>query len=185
VVPQTVSRACRLVREDSETVMPGDGAKERLFDKAVSANMRRIIAIARSYAHGDEQGDLCQEILLQMWKGFDSFEGRSTPSTWIYRVALNTAITFRRNNSRRVEPWARPLDEASPEPTAPASPGNEILILEEFLQSLGKIDRAVFLLYLEDLSYREISEVTGLTESHVGVRISRLKKSFTQRYCGG
>jgi len=165
--------------------MPGYGAKERLFDEAVSANMRRIIAIARSYARGDEQGDLCQEILLQMWKGFDSFEGRSAPSTWVYRVALNTAITFRRKNSRRVEPSARSLDETSPEPAASPGPGNEILILEEFLQSLGKVDRAVFLLYLEDLSYREISEVTGLTESHVGVRINRLKRNFTQRYCGG
>jgi RNA polymerase sigma-70 factor (ECF subfamily) len=77
------------------------------------------------------------------------------------------------------------LVEPYPEPVAPPSPGNEILILEEFLQSLGKMERAVFLLYLEDLSYREISEVTGLTEGHVGVRINRLKKAFTQRYCGG
>ncbi len=165
--------------------MPGDDAKQHLFDDVVSANMRRIIAIARSYARPDEQVDLCQEILLQMWKGFGNFEGRSAPSTWVYRVALNTAITFRRKSSRRIEPSARPLAEPYPEAVAPPSPGNEILILEEFLQSLGKVDRAVFLLYLEDLSYREISEVTGLTESHVGVRISRLKKTFTQRYCGG
>ena len=165
--------------------MPPDAAKEGLFDDVVAANKRRIIAIARSYARGDEQLDLCQEILLQMWKGLDSFEGRSTPGTWVYRVALNTAITFRRKNSRRIEPSARPLTEPYPEPVAPPSQGNEVLILEEFLQSLGKVDRAVFLLYLEDLSYREISEVTGLTESHVGVRINRLKKTFMQRYCGG
>jgi len=160
-------------------------AKERLFEDVVAANQRRILAIARSYAYGDECRDLYQEILLQMWKGLDSFEGRSAPSTWVYRVALNTAITFRRKNGRRVQSSGRPLAESSPDPVAPPSPGNEILILEEFLGSLGKIDRAVFLLYLEDLSYREISEVTGLTESHVGVRISRLKKTFTQRYCGG
>ena len=120
-----------------------------------------------------------------MWRGLDGFEGRSAPSTWVYRVALNTAMTFRRKNGRRVKPSGRPIGESSPEPVAPSSPGNEILILEEFLGSLGEIDRAVFLLYLEDLSYREISEVTGLTKSHVGVNISRLKKTFTQRYCGG
>jgi RNA polymerase sigma factor (sigma-70 family) len=119
------------------------------------------------------------------WKGYESFEGRSAPSTWVYRVALNTAITFRRKNGRRVEPSGRALGESSPDPVAPPNPGNEILILEEFLRSLGKIDRTVFLLTLEDLSYREISEVTGLTESHVGVRINRLKKTFAQRYCGG
>ncbi len=165
--------------------MATDAAKERLFDEVVSANRRRIIAIARSYARPDDRVDLCQEILLQMWKGLDTFEGRSAAGTWVYRVALNTAITFRRKNSRRIEPSTRPLVEHYPEPVAPSSPGHEILILEEFLQSLGKVDRAVFLLYLEDLSYREISEVTGLTESHVGVRINRLKRSFTQRYCGG
>jgi RNA polymerase sigma factor (sigma-70 family) len=165
-------------------VVTGD-EKERLFKNIVAVNQRRIEAIARSYAHAGEQQDLCQEILLQMWKGLDGFEGRSAPSTWVYRVALNTAITFRRKNSRRVEPMGKPLAESSQEPAAPSSPGNEILILEEFLGSLGKIDRAVFLLCLEDLSYREISEVTGLTEGHVGVRINRLKRAFTHRYCGG
>ena len=160
-------------------------AKERLFEDIVTANRRRILAIARSYARADECRDLCQEILLQMWKGLGSFEGRSAPSTWVYRVALNTAITFRRRNGRRVEPSAVSLTESCAEPVAPPSPGHEILILEEFLHSLGKIDRAVFLLYLEDLSYCDISEVTGLTESNVGVRICRLKKTFTHQYCGG
>jgi len=159
--------------------------KESLFEEIVAANQRRIMAIACSYARADECRDLCQEILLQMWRGLDGFAGRSAPSTWVYRVALNTAITFRRKNGRRIEPSARPLEEVSPDPAAPSGEGNEILILEEFLGALGKIDRAVFLLYLEDLSYREMSEVTGLTESNVGVRISRLKKTFMQRYCGG
>ncbi len=165
--------------------MAGEDAKERLYEQIVAANRRRIMAIARSYAPGDEHRDLCQEILLQIWKGLDSFEGRSTPSTWVYRVALNTAITYRRRNGRRVEPAGRSLAESGLDEVAPPSPGNEILILEEFLGSLGKIDRAVFLLYLEDVSYHGISDVTGLTENHVGVRINRLKKAFTQRYCGG
>jgi RNA polymerase sigma-70 factor, ECF subfamily len=165
--------------------MAGADIKERLFDEIVTANQRRILAIAHSYAHADECQDLCQEILLQMWRGIDSFSGRSAPSTWVYRVALNTAITYRRKNGRRVEPSGISLSESSAEPIAPSNPENEILILEEFLRSLDAIDRAVFLLYLEDLSYREMAEVTGLTETHVGVRISRLKKTFSQRYCGG
>jgi RNA polymerase sigma-70 factor (ECF subfamily) len=160
-------------------------AKEDLFEGIVAANMRRIQAIARSYAYGDEHRDLCQEILLQMWKGLGGFEGKSAPSTWVYRVALNTAITYRRKNGRRVEPSGISLEESGRDPVAPPSPGNEIIILEEFLRSLGKIDRAIVLLYLEDLSYQEISDVTGLTENNVGVHISRLKKTFSQRYCGG
>jgi RNA polymerase sigma-70 factor (ECF subfamily) len=165
--------------------MAGDDAKERWFDEIVAANRRRILAIASSYARGDEAQDLCQEILLQMWRGLDGFEGRSAPSTWVYRIALNTAITFRRKNGRHAGPPGMHLAATGLEPAAPSSPGNELLILDEFLRSLGAIDRAVFLLYLEDLSYLEISEVTGLTKSHVGVSINRLKKTFTQRYCGG
>ncbi len=165
--------------------MAGTDAKQRLFEEVVAANQRRIMAIARTYAPPIERQDLCQEILLQMWKGLDGFKGRSAPSTWVYRVALNTAITFRRKSGHRIEPLATSLDECGQDPAAPPSVATEIVILEDFLQSLGKIDRAVFLLYLEDLSYRDISEVTGLTESHVGVRINRLKKAFIQRYCGG
>jgi RNA polymerase sigma-70 factor (ECF subfamily) len=163
----------------------GNDAKERLFEEIFAANHHRILAIARGYAHGEEQKDLCQDIILQIWKGLDGFQGRSAPSTWVYRVALNTAITFRRKNDRRLEPRSHSLSEPGAEPVAPSNPANAMLILEEFLHSLGEIDRAVFLLYLDDLSYREISEVTGLTESHVGVRISRLKKIFTQSHCGG
>ncbi len=165
--------------------MVGSEAKERWFHEMVTGNWHRILAIARSYARPDECQDLCQDILLQMWRGLDHFAGLSTPATWVYRVALNTAITFRRKNGRRVEPSSHPLSNSIPEPVAPSSPGKEIVILEDFLGALGPIDRAVFLLYLEDLSYGEISEVTGLTESHVGVRINRLKKNFMQRYCGG
>ena len=164
--------------------MAGNDAKERWFQEVVAANWRRILAISRSYARPNECQDLCQDILLQMWRSLDHFAGRSAPATWVYRVALNTAITFRRNNGRRMEPSDRPPSGSLPDPVAPPSPGNEIMILEEFLRALGAIDRAVFLLYLEDLTYHEISEVTGLTETHVGVRINRLKKNFTQRYCG-
>jgi RNA polymerase sigma-70 factor (ECF subfamily) len=71
--------------------MAASDAKERMFHDAVAANQRRILAIARSYAQGEECRDLCQEILLQMWRGLDGFAGRSTPSTWVYRAALNTA----------------------------------------------------------------------------------------------
>jgi len=163
---------------------PGD-PRQTLFEEVVAANERRIKAIARSYAPPSERQDLCQEILLQMWKGLGGFKGRSTVSTWVYRVALNTAITFRRRNRHRIEPAEDLSVLATALPQAPSDPERQVLILEDFLGSLGKIDRAVFLLYLEDLSYRDISEVTGLTESHVGVRINRLKKAFVERYCGG
>jgi len=163
----------------------GPDEKKRWFEEIVAANERRILAISRSYAPAGEREDLCQEILLQMWKGLEGFQGRSAPSTWVYRVALNTAITFRRKNGRRITASGSFEEESNADFPAPSSAEQQVLILDDFLASLGKIDRAVFLLYLEDLTYAEISEVTGLTESHVGVRINRLKKVFVRRYCGG
>ena len=166
--------------------MIGSSQKERVFQEIVDTNRRRILAISRSYAPAAERQDLFQEILLQMWKGLDGFEGRSNSCTWVYRVALNTAITYRRKNGRRPVVSDTPLQgEGGVGPMAAPEMGKEIVILDDFLEFLGKIDRAIFLLYLEDLSYRGISEVTGLTEGHVGVRINRLKRAFIQRYLGG
>lgn len=165
--------------------MAADESSERLFDAIVSTNRRRIFAIARTYAPPNEWQDLCQEILLQMWRGLAGFRGESAPSTWVYRVALNTAITYQRRNGRRINQRCRSLDAPIPAVEAPSDPSQQVLVLEEFLRSLGKIDRAVFLLYLEDLSYREISDISGLAENHVGVRISRLKSAFVRSYIGG
>lgn len=162
--------------------MEAEADRMRFFNDLVAANQRRIVAISRSFTRGDEYQDLCQEILLQMWRGVGGFEGRCAPATWVYRIALNTAISFRRKNGRRIEFSGMP---AHAEPVAPSGTGNALVILHEFLASLGEIDRAVFLLYLEDLTYHEMAEITGLTENHIGVRINRLKKSFTERYCGG
>ena len=162
-----------------------DADKQRLFEQVVESSRRQIFAVAKGFAHPDDRADLCQDILLQIWKNLGSFEGRAAPSTWVYRVALNTAISYRRRIGRQVEALCRPLEGSGADPSVPAGTGNELFLLEEFLRTLGKIDRAVFLLYLDDLSYRQIAEVTGLSENRVGVRINRLKKSFVSQYCGG
>jgi RNA polymerase sigma factor (sigma-70 family) len=150
------------------------------FEALVAANHRRLLAIARSYARGEEARDLYQEILLQLWRGFERFEGRSHVNTWVYRVALNTAITWKRRARPRVVRETE-TTEAS-EPTVDPNARDEIAILEEFIASLDGIGRAVFLLYLEDLSYAEMAVITGLTENHIGVKIARLKKAFLDNY---
>ena len=150
------------------------------FERIVDANRRRLLGIARSYAKGTDVEDLYQDILLQIWRSLPSFSGRASIATWVYRVAVNTAIAYRRG----AQPPATRA-EAVPEATsrvAMPSGRNELEILAEFIETLGVVDRAVFLLYLNDLSYLEISEVTGLTESHVGVRIHRIKRDFIRRY---
>jgi RNA polymerase sigma-70 factor (ECF subfamily) len=150
-------------------------------------NKRRLAAIARSYASADDQEDLFQEMLLQIWKSLDSFAGRAALDTWVYRVALNTAITYRQKTVERKRLLESPGDlpeQASVHSQSQTGPRRELQILDEFIHSLNKIDRAVFLLYLEDFNYQQMSEIAGLTENHIGVRLSRIKKTYMNKHIG-
>jgi RNA polymerase sigma-70 factor (ECF subfamily) len=154
-------------------------SREETFASLLAANRRRLQAIARTYARGEAEQDLLQEILLQLWRSLDGFAGRSSLDTWAYRVALNTAIVWRRKV--RAEPRgnrAAAVDESA----AASGPRDELVILDEFISGLGPAEKALFVLYLEDLTYRQIAEVTGLSESHVGVKLHRLKRAFMERY---
>lgn len=160
----------------------GDAAREQRFLALVNANRGRLVRIARAYA-GTEWNDLHQEILLQIWRGLDSFAQRSSASTWLYRVALNTALTWR----RKAAPAERTVvagSDFSRDPVGATGPQDPMLVLDEFLASLNTADRAILLLYLEDVTYADIAEVTGLSENNVGVRLSRLKRAFMGRYIG-
>jgi RNA polymerase sigma-70 factor (ECF subfamily) len=151
--------------------------RERRFHEVVDASRPRLARIARAYAAPDDAQDLYQDILLQIWKSLERFEGRSQPGTWAYRVALNTALSWRRNA-------AKPVVSAAP--ARGAAGGRDPLdVLDEFLGALTKSDRALLLLYLEDMSYRDIAEVIGITENYVGVKLNRIKQAFTERYITG
>jgi RNA polymerase sigma-70 factor (ECF subfamily) len=141
---------------------------------------RALGRIARVYAGArGEQEDLYQEILLQLWRGLPAFRGDSAPGTWLYRVALNTALTWRRRALRHDEGGVR----GAPAPVArTTAPRSERAILDEFLGSLGPADRSILLLYMEGLSYQDIAAVTGLSAGAVGVRLHRMKHAFTGRY---
>jgi RNA polymerase sigma-70 factor, ECF subfamily len=141
------------------------------------AALRRIARVYGSAA-GDEE-DLHQEMLLQLWSAIPGYRGEAQHGTWLYRVALNTALTWRRSGERR-----RRHDEAavSGRTVSPPAPRSEAAILEEFLASLNDIDRSVLLLYMEALSNEEIAEVTGMSTGAVGVRLHRIRKVYTDRY---
>lgn len=158
--------------------------REQAFKALVEEYGAAVWRIAGVYASADgEAEDLHQEILLQLWRSFPSFRGKSKPGTWLYRVALNTALTWRRKATKRTRGEA----PETPPTEARAAPGHsptrtQKQILSEFLDLLGGPDRWVLLLYMEGLKYQEIAEVTGLSESAVGVRIHRMKEAFTKRY---
>jgi RNA polymerase sigma-70 factor (ECF subfamily) len=157
------------------------------FEQILESSKRRLAALARSYAPPNDFEDLYQEMLLQIWKSLDSFEGRAAPDTWAYRVALNTALTYRRKaieRTRHLDSDGEVPETATASSPNPAGPRREFQILDDFIRALNKVDRAVFLLYLEDFSYRQMSEITGFTENHLAVRISRIKKTYMERHMG-
>ncbi len=160
-----------------------ENAREQDFRELLRENHGRLVHIARSYAHTGEHEDLLQDILLQLWRALPDFNGRSSRATWVYRVALNTALGQLRKR------YARPVTQAMPNeylmPLTPSSTGDPLDtddLLQDFLATLPPLDRAVLILSLDDLSYTQIAEVTGLNENAVGLRLHRIKQRFNKIY---
>jgi RNA polymerase sigma-70 factor (ECF subfamily) len=157
-----------------------------LFETWLQQYSGVIYRIARSYTQSDEdRDDLVQEILLQLWRSLPRFAGKSSPSTWIYRVALNTALAWRRSDARRrrrQSPLIEVDDIPSADPDSMATLNNVEVVgrLYVAIQSLSKLDAALVLLYLDDLSYREIAEVLGVSEGNVGVKLNRARKQLVE-----
>ncbi len=126
----------------------------------------------------EERQDLWQEILLQLWRTYPTFRGHSQFSTWLYRVALNTALMHRRSRMRRNPTMS--IDEIEP-PAAPENmSGSEhgVRLLTGSIRELEQLDRAVILLRLEEKSYQEIAEITGLSEGAVSLRLVRIREKL-------
>ena len=155
---------------------------ELLFKSWLMDHRGIIIRVTRSFARAStEAADLEQEIQLQLWNSMQSFAGKAKPSTWIYRVCLNTAMTWRRARIRRESKFDSDTDfEKIPTPgTSPFDTASDAEILEKLyaaIQAIPDFDRALVLLSLDGVSYHEIAEITGLTEGHVGTALTRARK---------
>lgn len=145
-----------------------------------------VIKIARAYTLTSEEcQDLAQEILLQAWKSAPSFSQRAGLATWFYRVALNTAMSWKRKDRpRRLR--QRPFLEVHAVPTADPESSEQVErreIVEQLyaaIHRLPKADTALVLLSLEGLSYAQIAEVLGISESNVGVKLNRARKTLSE-----
>lgn len=146
------------------------------FVTLIQENEGIIYKIASFYSNSEYPiGDLYQEIVLNLWKSYSSFRGESKFSTWIYRIALNTCISF----FRRRKPDVSYIDIQIEIADYPDN-NNEIQELYILINRLGKIEKALVLLYLEDKSYKEISEITGLTVTNVATRLNRIKQKLKE-----
>lgn len=138
-----------------------------------------VLKVAASYAHGiDDRADLVQEIAAQAWHAYPRFDDSRRFSTWLYRVALNTAISFARSDGpqrRRTVPLDTTLAEQHVDP-GDAETQLRRATLERVMAQLPAFDRALLLLYLDDTSARDIADILGLSQSNVTTRIDRLKQ---------
>jgi RNA polymerase sigma-70 factor (ECF subfamily) len=159
---------------------------ESLYCSWIGEHRGILARVARSFAgSAAEAQDIEQEMMLQLWISLPSFRGQSKPSTWIYRVCLNTALTWRRGDSRRlrhVESRADLGDIASASATPAESAGDREILekLYEAIRAIPALDRALVLLLLDGVSYHEMSEVTGMTENHVGVALTRARRRLAE-----
>ncbi|MFN8010793.1 MAG: sigma-70 family RNA polymerase sigma factor [Holophagaceae bacterium] len=138
-----------------------------------------LFKVAGAYTRDPEDlRDLVQDILVQVWRAYPRFDGRCKFSTWMYRIALNVAISFSRAEHARTARLAREegLLEALPAAPDPGPPGDELALLHRFIDGLPALDRALALLYLDDRPQAEIAEVLGLTPTHVATKLGRLKQ---------
>lgn len=141
------------------------------FMEMIRQNEGVIFKVASFYADKEYPlGDLYQEIVLNLWKAFPSFRGDSKCSTWIYRIALNTCISFYRRRKGTIS-----YVEILADIPETVESNEQIKELYRLINQLGRIERALVLLYLDDKSYKEISEITGLTVTNVATKLSRIK----------
>ncbi|MEL6257201.1 MAG: sigma-70 family RNA polymerase sigma factor [Bacteroidota bacterium] len=153
--------------------------QERKFVQIIRENEGLIYKVSSIYAQAREDRlDLYQEIVLQLWKAWKKYRGEAKVSTWMYRVAMNTGITYIRKQKRRARQVE--LDNQLLNRAENLDPALEerMNLLYRHIESLGKLDKGLILLYLEDRNYEEIAEITGLSKSNVGTRLSRIKQKL-------
>jgi RNA polymerase sigma-70 factor (ECF subfamily) len=159
--------------------------QETCFREWLAAHTGLLLKVARSFAEGAaDVDDLLQEMLLQVWISLPNFRGQSKPTTWLYRVALNTALAWKRREHKHrrrglaITSAAEIADDAALSEEQQAQ-REQLEQLYAAIRALEPTKRALVLLYLDGLTYAEMAEVTGLSETNVGVRLSRIKKELT------
>lgn len=162
----------------------GGLVKDKEYLKILEDNKGLIYKVANSYCNNEEdRKDLFQEISIQIWKSLPRYDKQYKISTWIYRIALNVAISYYRKIKTRQYQTAS-LTETSIDiiDYQQDDASEEIDRLFIFIHELKELDRAVMLLYLENSSYKEIAEILGISETNVATKINRIKLKLKQKF---
>lgn len=147
------------------------------FNRIVKANKAAIFTVCYLFSKDqDEVNDLFQETLINLWRGFDGFQGKCDVKTWIWRVSLNTCLTFERKKKRRVDTLPLTMDINLFTDTDDDT--KQVQMLYRRINKLGVLDRAIILLWLENMSYEEIGEIIGISTKNVSVKLVRIKEQL-------
>ena len=156
--------------------------RQQIFDSWLDQRRALLFKVVRAYAFtAADQDDLFQEIVIQVWRSIPNFSRQSAVTTWLYRIALNTALAWNRKEHKH-QKGRQDLDHSASfllEPTGSADPRLEWLY--EQIARLNEVDRSLMLLLLDGFSYRDMSNILGISESNVGVKINRIKKHLVNQ----
>jgi RNA polymerase sigma factor (sigma-70 family) len=153
---------------------------EKEFKRQIEAHELLLLKICRIYAYTDaNRQDLFQEIVIRLWKAYPNFKGHSKLSTWLYRVAINTAISGLRKKKNFIQHYE---PAAMPEPAnAPPEEHDEEERLKQLyhaIEQLNAVEKAIVMLYMEDRSYEEMEEIIGLSQGNLRVKMNRIKEKL-------
>ncbi|WAC40093.1 RNA polymerase sigma factor [Pedobacter sp. SL55] len=154
---------------------------QKAFLKQINHNKGIIHKISKMYMDNAlDQEDLFQEIVMQLWKAYPSFKGKSKFSTWMYRVALNTAIVFFKKENRKIDktPLQEQIDIADINDSADKE--EKLAYLYKAVQELNQIEKALIFLFLENQSHKEIAQNLGISEVNARVKLNRTKEKLQQ-----
>ena len=151
--------------------------QEKKFEEIVETHRDQVYRMCWGFANNSfDVDDLFQDAMINIWKGHEKFEGNSALLTWIYRVTVNTCLLWKRRKSKSIE--SQKLENVKfevPIENDEAKNDGKIKALRSAIQQLKKIDKTLILLLLEGCTYKEISEITGLTTTNVGAKLNRIK----------
>ncbi len=134
-----------------------------------------VLKVCYMYANDDNHlKDLYQEVLANLWQGIDSYGGTAKMSSWIYRIAINTCVSYFRRYDRHSSLFS-PIEDVPEFGAEDSTKTGDLRKMYKLIYSLGKLDKAIILLWLDEYSYDEIAEITGLSRNNVAVRLRRIK----------
>jgi RNA polymerase sigma factor (sigma-70 family) len=158
--------------------------QRQYFQKIIEQNKGIFYKVARAYCQNeDDRQDLIQEMMMQIWKSIHRYNKQFKMSTWLYRISLNVAISFYRKQSTRANIYTI-LNEQTAQIAMDDKTEDErqLNLLEQFINELKEIDKALMILYLEDKSHAEIADILGISVSNVGTKIGRIKDKLKTRF---